>query len=329
MRLYERAGDTARLIGLVATADAAEQPVLIVGGGSGLVVGDAGFDGLVIRPGAMRTSWLELPGGAVIMEDGAGRSWDALVAECVNANRGGVEALSGIPGTLGAAPVGNISAFGHKLAEVVESVSVYDRATGSVRDLSRTECAFGYRSSLFRRSDRFVILSVRLRLQRGHLSAPLRDRRLADALGAKLGAKVPLVDVRQAVLGLRREAGMLLDVRDPDSRSAGDFFLDPVVDLQVAERLAGEAPLRPAGTGQQRIDAKWLVERAGFAPGYEGAASQVALSTKNVLAISNRGGATAAQVMALAGAIMDEVRRRFGLELGLAPRLVAVGKDPG
>ena len=242
----------------------------------------------------------------------------------MEAGLSGIEALSGIPGNLGAAPMQNIGAYGQEIAETVRGVGVYDRELRRTRQLSAAECEFSYRNSLFKRSERFVVLSVQLRLTPSGLSQPVRYLELARALGIEPGESAPLSEVRNAVLELRRGKGMVLDPADPDSRSAGSFFLNPLVSLAVADALPAEAPRWPAADGLVKLSAAWLIERAGFSRGYSGGRKEVALSGKHTLAITNRGGAKARQVLELATEVRDGVAGTFGVLLVPEPRLIGL-----
>lgn len=312
------------LIGLVAAADTEGTPVFILAGGSNVVVSDAGFDGLVIKPTGADGTEAALPDGSVLLDYGAGLNWDELVSRTVEAGLSGIEALSGIPGSLGAAPMQNIGAYGQEVAEVIRSVGVYDRELRRTRQFSVTECGFGYRNSIFKGNDRYVILTVQLRLSPSELSRPVRYQELANTLGIKTGEQAPLAEVREAVLQLRRGKGMVLDSSDPDTRSAGSFFLNPLVSTAVAESLPPEAPSWPAGPDTVKLSAAWLIEQAGFSRGYSGGRKEVALSGKHTLAITNRGGATAEQIIELAAEVRDGVDRTFGVFLTPEPRLVGL-----
>ncbi|HXE31372.1 MAG TPA: UDP-N-acetylmuramate dehydrogenase [Terriglobales bacterium] len=289
-------------------------PWMVMGGGSNLVVGSRGFDGLVIHMGlrGLRLS----DDGAV--EAAAGEDWDGVAAACVETGLAGIECLSGIPGTVGAAPVQNIGAYGQELADTLVRVRAWDRWSETWTELDAGACGFGYRASRFNQQDkgRFVITRVWLQLRPG--SPPtLRYPELAQR------GPITLADARAAVRELRRGKAMLLDPADPDSRSAGSFFKNPVVAVAAAARIAamaGQAPPQfAAGAGQMKIPAAWLIERAGFARGYRLAGSAVGLSRRHVLAIVNYGGGTGEEVMALAEEIRQAVAARFGVTLEPEP----------
>ncbi len=319
-----QAASSADMIGLVAAADTDGTPVLLLGGGSNMVVSDEGFAGLVIKPVGREGTEAALPDGSTLLDYGAGVNWDELVAETVEAGLSGIEALSGIPGSLGAAPMQNIGAYGQEIAETIRGVGVYDRQLRRTRQFGRDECGFSYRNSIFKHTDRYVVLSVQLRLTPSALSRPVRYLELAKALGIEPGERAPLADVREAVLELRRSKGMVLDPGDPDTRSAGSFFLNPIVSAAVADSLPAEAPRWPLEDGRVKLSAAWLIEQAGFARGYSGGRKEVALSSKHTLAITNRGGARASQVIELAAEIRAGVERAFSVTLVPEPRLIGL-----
>jgi UDP-N-acetylmuramate dehydrogenase len=283
----------------------------VLGGGSNVVMPDAGLPEVVL----VRTRGLTWEGDEVEVQ--AGEDWDALVAATLSEGRVGLEALSGIPGTVGAAPIQNIGAYGAEIASVVVSVRVLDRRTGSVEEWGPQACGFRYRHSAFKAEPgRWVVLAVRLRLPRGTQSAEVRYAELARVLGVELGATAIASDVREAVLSLRRGKGMVLDPADPDSVSAGSFFTNPVV-----EAAPEGAPSWPDPSGGVKVSAAWLIEQAGFAKGWgDGPAG---LSHKHTLALVNRGGATAEELLDVARAVRDGVRARFGITL--VPEPVVVG----
>jgi UDP-N-acetylmuramate dehydrogenase len=302
---------------VVAALRAAAGPVLVLGGGSNLVVADAGFDGTVVRiasQGRVTTP----DGDDVLMQVAAGEDWQALVASCVADKLAGVEALAGIPGLVGATPVQNVGAYGQDVSQTIVSVRAYDRAEDEVRTV--TDCGFAYRWSRFKaEAPRWVVLSVTYRLTRGITSRPVRYAELAGALGIEQGQSAPLPEVRDAVLALRRRKGMVLDPADPDTRSAGSFFTNPLLD---PEDVPAGAPSYPDSDGRVKVPAAWLIERAGFSRGhFDGPAG---ISTKHTLALVNRGGATTADLIAVAREVRDGVRRAFGVELVPEPVLVGV-----
>jgi UDP-N-acetylmuramate dehydrogenase len=315
------------LLDAVREADSADVPVLLIGGGSNLLIGDAGFDGQVIQVatrGVVEAS-VDYCGGADVAV-AAGEPWDGFVARAVEAGWIGLEALSGIPGSTGATPVQNVGAYGQEVAAAVASVRTWDRAEQRIRTLAASECQFGYRDSLFKREryrggPRYVVLEVRFQLVVADFSEPIRYAELARTLGVDIGARVPLADVRDAVLGLRRGKGMVLDDADHDTWSAGSFFTNPLLPAAVAAALPSAAPRWPADDGRVKTSAAWLIEHAGFARGY-GLPGPVSLSTKHTLALTNRGSASASDLLALAREVRDGVRSAFGIELVPEPELI-------
>jgi UDP-N-acetylmuramate dehydrogenase len=310
----------------------ASRPFLLLAGGSNVVIADAGFPGTVVlvRTSGVRIADVEADGGDVRLTVEAGHPWDDVVAEAVDAGLAGIECLSGIPGSAGATPMQNVGAYGQEVAEVIESVRVLDRDTDTVREMTAAECDFSYRSSVFKHKDRWVVLAVTFRLRRSPLSVPLRYAELARTLGVATGDRAPLAEVRAAVLGLRAGKGMVLDAADPDTYSVGSFFINPVLDkaafaaLQVrAEQVTGSPPAAwPAEDGSVKVSAAWLIERAGYAKGFDGGQPGVAVSGKHTLALTNRGTGTTTALLALARNIRDGVARQFGVALHPEPVLV-------
>ena len=317
----------------VRAADAAGEPLLLLSGGSNLVVADAGFPGTVLRI-ATRGVTREAAGASVTLEVAAGEPWDPLVAACVADGLAGVECLAGIPGSVGATPIQNVGAYGQEVAETIAAVRVLDRGTGAVEELGPQDCGFTYRSSAFKREPgRWVVLTVRLQLQRSRLSSPVRYAELARALGVELGSRAPLAEARKAVLALRRDKGMVLDDADPDTRSAGSFFTNPILDrdgyaaLRQRLRSGLEPPSWPEGDGRVKTSAAWLIERAGFHRG-DGDPDGIAISTKHTLALTNRGHGTTTQLLALAHEIAGGVHDAFGVDLMPEPVLVGHAWEP-
>jgi UDP-N-acetylmuramate dehydrogenase len=290
--------------------DAARGAALILAGGSNVVIADAGVPGAVVR---IATRGVEREGDRLTVA--AGEDWDPLVARCVADGLQGFECLSGIPGSVGATPIQNVGAYGQEVAETVESVRVYGRATAEVEVMPAAACGFVYRGSVFRYRDRRVVLSVTFRMREHPLSGPLRYAELARELGVPVGGSAPLADVREAVLALRRRKGMVIDPADPDSVSAGSFFTNPILDAAPEG-----APTWPEPDGRVKTSAAWLIEQAGFHKGHGN--GRVGISTKHTLALVNRGGATTAELMALAHEIAAGVRERFGIDLHPEPVLV-------
>ena len=377
-RHFVVAGTDEEIIAAVRAADRRDEPLLVLGGGSNLVISDDGFPGTVIQvatkgihrttdpgagPDAAGPGQAE-PGAPVTLTVAAGEDWDTVVASSVAADLAGLECLSGIPGLAGATPIQNVGAYGQEVADTITRVRAYDRATAEVVDLAAADCGFGYRTSAFKRSitppavtGRFVVLGVTFQLTSDRLSQPLRYAELAGALGLDAarqdegrpdegaqgeGARAPLGDVRSAVLRLRRGKGMVLDPGDPDSRSAGSFFTNPVLDAgqfaalrQVVDQRSGPGvpiPQFPAEPGQVKVSAAWLIGQAGFHKGYQGArraddgrpGPAAHISTKHTLALVNPGDARTADVIGLAREIRDQVRDLFGIELASEPVLVGV-----
>ncbi len=306
------------LIDAVAQADAVGTPVLVLGGGSNLVVADAGFDGLVVRV-AHRGIRFEQAGEHVVMRIEAGEVWDDVVTSSLAGGLAGLECLSGIPGLAGATPIQNVGAYGAEISNLVTGVRVFDRTDRRQFSLPVSDCGFGYRTSTLKGGHRYVVLGVDVALTPSQTSQPVRYQQLADALGVELGGRAPALDVRAAVLGLRAAKGMLIDPGDPDSVSVGSFFTNPI--LPDAEVPAG-APRWPTGDGLVKTSAAWLIEQAGFTRGYGD--GRIGLSNKHTLALVNRGGATTAELVAFAAQIRDGVRNRFGVTLDVEPALVGV-----
>ncbi len=310
------------LVDAVRAGDDEGRRLLVLGGGSNLVVADEGFDGTVV---AVRTRGVEVDSDAcsgATVRVAAGEPWDDFVATALQEGWIGVEALSGIPGLVGAVPIQNVGAYGQEVADTLATVRVWDRRERRVRTIAAADCGFGYRSSRFKSDpEGFVVLSVTFQFRLGDLGAPIRYAELARTLGVEPGERVPAKDVREAVLGLRRGKGMVLDTHDHDTWSAGSFFTNPVVDAEVAERLAPEAPRWPQPDGRVKISAAWLIGQAGFRKGTR--RGNVGLSTKHALALTNRGGGTTAELLGLAREIRDAVLERSGIELVNEP--VTVG----
>lgn len=309
----------AALVDAVAWADSSRTPVLLVGGGSNLLVSDEGFDGTVVR---IATRGIDLQAvdacGGVMVTVAAGEPWDGFVAHAVSNGWAGVEALAGIPGLTGATPVQNVGAYGQEVAATIARVRTWDREAAELRTFANVDCGFGYRTSVFKQSDRWVVLDVTFQLRPGALSEPVRYAELARALRTEVGGRVPLVDVPPAVLALRRAKGMVLDPDDHDTWSAGSFFTNPVL-----ETVPDGAPSWPADGGL-KTSAAWLIEQAGYGRGYPGDGAAVTLSTKHTLAVSNRGEGCADDVLTLAREIRAGVEQRFGVRLQPEPRLVGV-----
>jgi UDP-N-acetylmuramate dehydrogenase len=311
-----------QLLAAVGSADDTGEPLLVLGGGSNLVAADAGFPGSVVQV-ATRGLAVESADacGGVVLRVAAGQDWDELVARAVAEGWSGVEALSGIPGSTGATPLQNVGAYGQDVAQSIASVRTYDRVERRVRTFANADCGFAYRHSRFRGQDRWVVLDVTFQLRLADHSGPIRYAELARALGVHVGSRAPLAAVREAVLDLRRGKGMVLDPADHDTWSAGSFFTNPVLD---PADLPGGAPAWPQPDGRVKTSAAWLIERAGFGRGHAGPGGRVALSSKHPLALTNRGGASTADLLVLAREVRDGVRDRFGVTLRPEPVLLGV-----
>ena len=319
-------GPAARVVEATTEGELAEavrsayEPLLVLAGGSNVVISDDGFPGTVVR---VLTRGVERDGPRLTVQ--AGEPWDELVADCVARGLQGFECLSGIPGSTGATPIQNVGAYGQEVSETVESVRVLDRASGRIEEMSAAECGFAYRTSVFKHRDRHVVLAVTFVLREDGRSGPMRYAELARRLGVPVGGTAPLDEVREAVLALRRGKGMVIDPDDPDSVSAGSFFTNPILEPDAFARLQELAvpespPAFPEPDGRIKTSAAWLIERSGFPRGYgEGRAG---ISTKHTLALVNRGGATTAELMALAHEIAAGVRARFGVPIAPEPVLV-------
>ncbi|GHE27797.1 UDP-N-acetylenolpyruvoylglucosamine reductase [Streptosporangium violaceochromogenes] len=317
---FAEASSAEEIVELVASADRAGEPVLVLGGGSNLVVADEGFDGLVVR---VASRGVDIVGDRVTAQ--AGVDWDALVALVVAEGRSGIECLSGIPGLVGSTPIQNVGAYGQDVSQTVTGVSVYDRVTGEVVGLTAGECGFSYRDSVFKEEpDRHVVLAVTYELARDGLSGPIAYGELAAALGVEPGERVPVARAREAVLKLRRGKGMVLDAADPDTRSAGSFFTNPVLTPAQAAELELRVPGFPrwdAPGGLVKVPAAWLIENAGFPKGYRRGPARI--STKHTLALTNPElAATTAEVLALAREVRDGVLEKLGVTLVNEPVMV-------
>lgn len=336
----------------VQEADAAGTPLLIVGGGSNLVIADEGYRGTVLQ---IATRGITVgdstvgedtatAGGAV---DGsvpvtieAGHPWDEAVAWTVEHELGGLEALSGIPGAAGATPVQNVGAYGADVSNTLLSIEAWDRHEGRPVTMQASELDLTYRNSVLKRatqngSPRWVVLAVTFGLKRGE-ALPVAYDQLARALNVELGTRVSLADVREAVLGLRRSKGMVVDPQDPDTNSCGSFFMNPIVEESLTSALPADAPRYPAGKdGHVKLSAAWLIDHAGYhkgfgmkgQPGEEIAGGRASLSSKHTLAVTNQGGASCDDVVALARAVRAGVKDAWGIELHHEPLLIGTSLD--
>jgi len=323
-RRFFEATSESEMIAVARQCDGERSPLLVLAGGSNVVVADAGFSGTVLR---VATRGVARSGAAVRVA--AGEDWDAFVASCVAGGLSGVECLSGIPGSVGATPIQNVGAYGQEVASVVSLVRVWDRVDGRIEEMEPRSCGFGYRDSVFKRTPgRWVVLSVDFSLSASGVSAPIAYAELARSLGVSVGDVAPLDAVRAAVLSLRAGKGMVLDPEDPDTVSAGSFFTNPILSADEFSALvsrAGEAPPSwPEADGHVKTSAAWLIERAGFTKGY-GDPAAIAISTKHTLALTNRGRGTTSALVALAREIALGVHDRFGVQL--SPEPVFVGHD--
>jgi UDP-N-acetylmuramate dehydrogenase len=330
-RHFVEAADEPTILAALAWAAARGVPALVLGGGSNVVVADAGFDGLVLRVATRGRAYAEA-GGEVRLTAAAGEPWDALVADAVGRGLAGLECLSGIPGLAGATPIQNVGAYGQEVADTIRAVRVVDRLDGSILELPPSACGFGYRDSTFRRApDRHVVLSVTFGLRPG--GAPtLRYGELADAL-AREQVTATLAATRQAVLALRRRKSMVIDAADPNRRSVGSFFTNPIVAAAVAEGLAARAaadglvaaatdvPRWPAGGGRVKLSAGWLIERSEISKGLR--SGHVGVSSAHALALVHHGGGSTVELLRLARRVRDAVRSRFGVTL--VPEPIFVG----
>jgi UDP-N-acetylmuramate dehydrogenase len=330
-RLVEATTDD-EVVEAVRTADEAGEPVLVLAGGSNVVIADEGFEGTVVKI-ATRGVDVDLDvGERPWITAAAGEPWDELVAGIVEEGLAGVECLAGIPGAAGATPIQNVGAYGQEVGETITSVRVYDRETKRVQQMSAADCGFRYRSSVFRGDPRWVVLAVDFELEQSQESRPISYAPVARALDVHVGARVPLASAREVVLELRRSKGMVIDERDPDTVSAGSFFKNPILqparfeelEEQSADRLGPETrpPAWPE-SGAIKTSAAWLIEHSGFERGYGD--GKVGLSTKHTLALVNRGGATTQELVAFAREIADGVERTFGV--ALEPEPVFVGHE--
>jgi UDP-N-acetylmuramate dehydrogenase len=327
---FVRTSTETELIEAVRTADAGGERVLILGGGSNLVVADEGFPGTVVQVATRGFRRGPAPGLVTVA---AGEDWDAVVARTVAAGLAGLECLSGIPGLAGATPIQNVGAYGQEVSQTITRVRVYDRNTAKIFDIPNGQCDFGYRTSRLKGVGAFVVLSVTFCLAVQALSVPVRYAELAAALGVSVGDQVPGPQARAAVIELRRRKGMVIDPVDPDTRSVGSFFVNPVLDggtLAAVEAAArarcgpqAQVPRFDAGDGLVKVPAAWLIERAGFGKGYHGG-DGARISAKHTLALVNSGSASTASLIALAREIRDGVRDAFGVSLAPEPVLVGV-----
>jgi UDP-N-acetylmuramate dehydrogenase len=310
----------AELISAVKSADEAKTPLLILGGGSNVLISDSGFAGTVIRVETTGNSFeIDACSGGTLTVS-AGSDWDEFVAFTIEKGLANLESLSGIPGTVGGAPIQNIGAYGHEVSEVIARVRTYDRKAKEVKTFTASECNFGYRNSLFKiESNRYVILDVTFQLRIGEASLPIGYAELAKELGTEIGSRVAITQVREAVLKLRSAKGMLIN---EGISSAGSFFMNPILDKSAAEKLPSDAPRWPMSDGKVKTSAAWLMEHAGVSKGDQLAGAQI--SPKHVLALSNAGDATAKDLIELARSAQEKVRAKFGIVLQSEVQLVGL-----
>lgn len=320
----------AEFVATIRAADSQRLPLLVLGGGSNVLIGDEGFAGVVVRDARAEISVEEecdCSGATVTMT--AGQPWDEAVATAVTRGWVGLEVLSGIPGLVGAAPVQNIGAYGSEVGNTIAGVRVYDRVEQRIRYLANAELSFGYRDSILKRSSnwgpspRYIVLAVTFQFRLGDLSVPLRFGELTRHLEVAQGGRAPAWQVREAVLAIRASKGMVLAEDDHDTWSAGSFFTNPILTAAVAQGLPAAAPRFDTGNGLVKTSAAWLIEHAGFHKGYA-MPGPAALSTKHVLALTNRGGASSAQIVTLARTVRDGVQEYFGVTLVPEPVFVGV-----
>ena len=310
----------AELISAVKSCDEANTPLLILGGGSNLLISDNGFSGTVIKVETTGNSFeIDACSGGTLTVS-AGADWDEFVQFTIEKGLANLESLSGIPGTVGGAPIQNIGAYGHEVSEVIARVRTFDRRRSEVKTFAASDCGFGYRNSIFKSEpERYVILDVTFQLRLGEESLPIGYAELAKELGVEIGARVAITKVRDAVLKLRSAKGMLLG---QGIKSAGSFFMNPILDKSAADKLPDDAPRWPMPDGRVKTSAAWLMERSGVSKGEQLAGAQI--SPKHVLALSNAGDATAKDLIELARSAQEKVRIKFGIVLQSEVQLVGL-----
>jgi UDP-N-acetylmuramate dehydrogenase len=315
--------DEAALVAEVTACDERGEPVLVLGGGSNVVVADGGFDGTVVLV-RIRGVGVDHDGcGGVTVTVGPGEDWDEFVVRAIGEEWRGVECLPGIPGLCGAVPMQNVGAYGQEVADSIASVRTYDRRQRRQVTYAAGDCGFGYRTSRFKREpDRHLILGVTFQFAKCDQSAPIRYAELARRLDVPVGARLPGAEVREAVLDLRRGKGMVLDPADHDTWSAGSFFTNPILAEADAGRLPSDAPRWAVDNGRVKTSAAWLIERAGYPRGF--GAGAIRVSSKHTLALTNRGAGTATELVALAREIRDGVAAKYGVVLENEPILVGL-----
>ena len=308
---------------IAAIEEAGDSPILIMGGGTNVLIADKGFEGTVIRISNNSVqAEVDACSGATLTI-GAGEDWDTFVQTTIDRGFAGLETLSGIPGTVGAAPIQNIGAYGHEVSEFITRVRTYDRQEKALKTFTNSECEFSYRNSYFKsHPGRYVIIEVQFQIRRGEFSDPITYVELSKKLGIEPGEKAPVVATRAAVLELRASKGMLLKNDDHDSWSAGSFFTNPIISQQAADLLPNAAPKWPLNDGRVKVSAAWLIENSGIHKGDELGGARI--STKHVLALSNSGNATAADIAELAKRARNQVKEVFGITLEVEVNLIGV-----
>lgn len=322
-RYFAKASTVDEIRDGIAWASSRSLPLFILGGGSNLLISDDGYKGLVLQMD-LRGTVVESEDAFATVKVAAAEPWDSFVAAAVAHRWAGIECLSGIPGSTGATPIQNVSAYGQDVSETIIRVEALDRTRDRVVTLTNAECRFGYRSSLFKNHerDRYVVLNVTFRLRAGG-AASVRYPELRRYLEERSESDQDVRTVRDAVIAIRRRKGMVLDPSDPDTRSDGSFFMNPVLDAGEFARFrqkAENAPNFPANDGTVKLSAAWLIEHAGFSKGF--IHGHVGLSAKHTLAVINRGGGTAREVQELVKMIQDRVREQFGIEIHPEPNFI-------
>jgi UDP-N-acetylmuramate dehydrogenase len=309
---------------IVAAIEAAgDTPILIIGGGTNILVADSGFDGTVIRiTNKSLEAEIDACSGATL-SIGAGENWDDFVKSTITRGFAGLETLSGIPGTVGASPIQNIGAYGHEVSEFITRVRTYDREKKEIKTFTNEECQFSYRNSYFKaHPGRYVVIEVQFQLRMGVESTPITYAELAKKLEIGIGEKAPVAATRKAVLELRAAKGMLLNPSDRDSWSAGSFFTNPIIDASIAAKLPADAPRWPQADGRIKTSAAWLIENSGIKKGDSFGGARV--STKHVLALTNAANATAQDIASLAKSAQKHVQDKFGITLETEVNLIGL-----
>jgi UDP-N-acetylmuramate dehydrogenase len=318
---FVEVGTEAQIISAIEAAG--DSPILIIGGGTNILVADSGFEGTVIRiTSHSMQAEIDACSGATLTI-GAGENWDEFVATSITRGFAGLETLSGIPGSVGAAPIQNIGAYGHEVSELITRVRTYDRQAKALKTFTNSECDFSYRNSHFKsHPGRYVILDVQFNLRIGEVSTAITYAELAKKLGIQVGEKAPVDVTRRAVLELRAAKGMLLNPNDRDSWSAGSFFTNPIVTKEIAAQLPEGAPQWPTADGMVKTSAAWLIEHSGVHKGDSHGGARV--STKHVLALTNAGNATATDIAELAKSAQKSVFEKFGITLEAEVNLIGI-----